>query len=102
MKFHVTIEVTPAQGTKMDALPGGPGPMIGHLVQRFRPESFYVALDRRAMFLVIDFPGEKEMGEFMAYVSSRWDTYPEMTPVVAGSEFGAIAGHIRATVPGAP
>lgn len=102
MKFHVTIDVAAATGTRMDAQAGGPGPIIGHIVQRFQPKTFYVALDRRTMFLVIDFPGEKEMGEFMAYISSRFDTYPVMTPVAEGAEFGAIAAHIRANVPGAP
>ncbi|KAA0228941.1 MAG: hypothetical protein HUU14_08660 [Dehalococcoidia bacterium] len=102
MKFHVTIDVSASTGTRMDSQAGGPGPFIGHIVQRFQPEAFYVALDRRTMFLVIGFPGEKEMGEFMAYISSRFDTYPVMTPVSAGAEFAAIAAHIRATVPGAP
>lgn len=102
MKFHVTIDVAADTGTRMDAEAGGPGPFIGHIVQRFRPAAFYVALDRRTMFLVIDFQGENEMGEFMAYISSRFDTYPVMTPVSAGAEFAAIAAHIRATVPGAP
>jgi len=101
MRFSATIEVSPATGARMDAEPGGPGPAIRQLMEQFRPDSCWVALDRRALFVVADFSGEQEIATFMAFVSARFETYPVMTPVVDVREFAAISRHIAETVHGA-
>jgi hypothetical protein len=98
MRFAATIEVSPATGARMDAQPGGPGPAIRQLMEQFQPDSCWVALDRRAMFVVADFPSEREIAAFMAFVSKWFETYPVMTPVVDVREFAGISRHIAETV----
>lgn len=100
MRFAATIEISTDTGARMDAQPGGPGPAIRQLMKQFRPDSCWVALDRRALFVVADFPSEKEIAAFMAFVSARFETYPDMTPVVDVREFGEISRHIAETVHG--
>ena len=91
MKHMVRIQVTPQAGHDIEARPGGPGPVMGRLVERFKPEMVYMSPARREIFMVCDL-NASDMAEFMIAGCQLAGQYPEFIPVMEGKEFGAIVG----------
>ena len=89
MKHLVQIQVTPQAGSELEARPGGPGAVIGRIVDRFKPEAVYMSPAHRSIYLVCDLD-TTGIAELML-VSSRFaGQHPVFTPVIEGKEFAAL------------
>lgn len=97
MKHLVRMPITPQAGHDLEARPGGPGPVVGRLVERFKPEAVYMCPARRELFLVCDLTSA-DMAELMIAGGQLAGQYPEFIPVLEGKEFGAVIGK---AIPGA-
>ncbi len=84
--FEVPVEV----GNRIDFEGGGPGPIFGHIMERFAPEASYTQAGMRAVFMVADLV-EAQMTELMLIVLKKFGTYPEFTPVIPGAATPGIA-----------
>ena len=91
MKFMIHFVVTEEQGIKIEAAPGGPGPLMGYIQERFKPEAMYLSPAKRQGFVIATLD-EAKMAEAMIFFSSRCGVYPTFTPVVAFEDFGKVAG----------
>jgi hypothetical protein len=69
MKHMVRMQLTPQAGRDIEARPGGPGPVMGRLIERFKPEIVYMSPARRELFAVFGaavakaIPGAKKLIE---------------------------------------
>jgi len=54
MKHMVRMQITVQAGHDIEARPGGPGPVMGRLVERFKPEAMYMCPSRREVIMVCD------------------------------------------------
>jgi hypothetical protein len=90
MKYLVQLEGTPEAGLRMEARPGGPGPIVARIIERFAPEAVYMSPGRRTVILVCDLT-HADMTELMIAGSHISGRQPEFIPVVDAKEFGAIA-----------
>lgn len=90
MRYLVEIEPTNDAANKLDAGPGGPGPLFGYIAERWKPEAFYLRADRRVALWVIDFPDVASMVELTHVALARAGAAPRLTPVMTGAEGAAI------------
>jgi hypothetical protein len=97
MKHLVHLEGTPEAGLRMETRPGGPGPLVARLIERFKPEVVYMSPGRRAIFMVCDL-SLGDMTELMIAGSHFAGRHPEFIPIVEVPEFCAI---VAGAVPGA-
>ena len=81
MRYLVYFEIPADEGNRLDFEEGGPGPILGHVMDRFAPEASYTQAGMRAVFMVADLD-EAQMTELMLIVSKKFGTYPEFTPVI--------------------
>jgi hypothetical protein len=91
MKYLVQLEGTPEAGLRMEARPGGPGPIVARIIERFAPEAVYMSPGRRTVIMVCELT-HADMTELMIVGSHIAGRHPEFIPVVDAKEFGAIAG----------
>jgi hypothetical protein len=90
MRYMVYIEISPEAGNTLDFEEGGPGAILRYLVERFKPEMFYVTTIRRALWMVMDL-NENTMAELMLIVSKKFGSYPSCTPVIHGPDVVDVA-----------
>lgn len=81
MRYLVYFEIPADVGNRLDFEEGGPGPLIGYVMDRFAPEASYTQAGLRGVFIVADLD-EAQMTELMLIVSKKFGTYPEFTPVI--------------------
>ncbi len=98
MKYHVKIAVTIEAGQKIENDPQGPGPKIGRLMARFKPEATYFGTNERTMFMIVELATPADVAELMIAGSMISGAYPVFTQVVPGNEF---EGVISKALPGA-
>src|SRR4051794_31866346 len=91
MKHFIHIQVTPQVAHDMQASPGGPGPAIGRIIERFNPETVYVSPQRRAIFMICELK-PADMPELKSAGSAFAGQELEFIPVVEGKDFGAQVG----------
>jgi hypothetical protein len=91
MKHLVRIAVTPQAGMEIESRPGGPGPVMGRLTERFKPEAMYMCPARREVLMVCEL-SSADMAEMMIAGVQLAGQYPEFIPVIDAKEFGAIVG----------
>lgn len=89
MRYLVEVAASIERGNALDNA-GGPGPLFGHIVERFKPEAFYVDLTRRHIFLVADLQSPAEIEELMYICTLGAGTYPKFTPVIPLSEAASV------------
>ena len=97
MKQLVQIQITPQAGRELETRPGGPVPVFSRLVERFKPETFYVSPARRTLFMVCDL-SPTDTAELMLAGDRIAGQHPDFIPVLPGKEFGAL---IAQALPGA-
>lgn len=95
MKHLVQIKFTEQAGHALEKRPGGPGPCIGRLIERFKPEAVYMSPSQRATYMVCDLE-PADMAELMLAGSALAGRIPDFIPVVSGGEFSALAGKATA------
>jgi hypothetical protein len=101
MRYLVYFEVPADVGNCIDFEEGGPGKIIGYMMNRFAPEAVYTKAGMRAVFMVADLD-ETQMTEMMVIASKRLGTYPEFTPVIPGAATPGIAAKAIEEVKKAP
>jgi hypothetical protein len=90
VRYLVYFEIPTDEGNRLDFEEGGPGPILGYVMDRFAPEASYTQAGMRAVFMVADLD-EAQMTELMLIVSKKFGTYPEFTPVITGAATPGIA-----------
>jgi hypothetical protein len=85
------MKVTEEAGHKLESKPGGPGPVMGRLLERFKPECVYMGPTRRQLFMVCDL-SVADMAELMMAGTEIAGEYPTFHPVIDGKDFGQIVG----------
>ena len=96
MKYMVEFEFSASEGKEIEKKPGGPGPLIGRISEAFKPSATFVAVDSRRIYFVCDLD-PAAMGTLMVVGSNATGQTPKFTPIVAGQDFGGIAGTIMET-----
>ncbi len=91
MKHMIRMQLTAQAGHDIEARTGGPGPVMGRLLERFKPEVVYMSPARREIFMVCEL-NTGDMAEFMIAGCAIAGQYPEFVPVMDGKEFGAVVG----------
>jgi len=84
MLFMVFVEADWEVANKLDSQPQGPGALFQHIAEKYKPQAFYVAIEQRAAYLVVDFNNEDEMMEFVHFCIWNFGSYPSYTPVMTG------------------
>jgi hypothetical protein len=98
VEFHPSIE----QGNAFDSK-GGPGPLLAHIAERFKPEAFYGNPTRRQVFLVVDLATEADTAELMYILTWAAGTDPSFTPIMAPEVYAqGIANAMKAPAIGRP
>ena len=75
--FEIPTEV----GNRIDFEEGGPGPVIGYMMSRFKPQFAAVEAGTRNSFLVADLD-EAQITELGLLVSKKMNTTPQFTPLI--------------------
>lgn len=86
MRFFVQVEPSMEAGNKLDAGPGGPGPLFGYIAEKWKPEAFFVQADRRVAFWIIDFRDNASLTEFTHVALARAGAYPHLRPILTADE----------------
>ena len=81
MRYLMYFEIPADVGNRLDFEEGGPGPLIGYVMEEPAPEASYTQAGLRGVFIVADLD-EAQMTELMLIVSKSSGTYPEFTPVI--------------------
>jgi hypothetical protein len=102
MLYLVHFEVSVEAGRKIETLPNGPGPLMGHIVERFQPKHAYFCPTKRQGWLFVDLKDSAKMAELMMTLTDNLGTYPTFTPVIEYSEFGKVVGEAIAAANKAP
>lgn len=85
MRYLFEMTATLERGNEIDAK-GGPGPIFGYIMERFKPEAFYVSALRRQLWLVVDLATMAQVHELMQIAGQAVGAGPKITPVMLGSE----------------
>ncbi|GLP95605.1 hypothetical protein [Paraferrimonas sedimenticola] len=91
MKYLVEVIVTPKKGKKIEKRPGGPGPVVGRMIEKFQPEATFMALSRRVVYMVVELD-QAGVAELMMIGSELGGRYPRFTEVVADTQFPEVVG----------
>ena len=94
MKYIVQVEID--AGNDLEQQSGGPARIqewTGKW-QALNPLGMYFHLTRRAVSIVVDVPNEDAMFEALYDTWLLTKSYPSVTPVVSGEEFGSIMQRI--------
>ena len=89
MKYLVEIAIRPEIGNKLEKK--DPGALFGRLFERFKPETVYMAVSARDVFMVADLE-PTDLAELMIIGANMSGDHPKFTPVVPGNEFGDMLG----------
>ena len=98
MKFFVEVAAPADKGAAIDAA-GGPGPIVGEIMQRFHPEAFYGSADARTLRFVAELPTALDVAILMELCSDRLYAYPVLRPVIPIAEMQAFVTQVHAAVP---
>lgn len=89
MKYLVHIQATAEAGNRIESA-GGPGPLFGWLVERFKPEAAWGSPVTRQCYLVVNYDDPVAITETMLAVASVVGNEPTFLPILPLSEFGGV------------
>ena len=98
MKFFVEVAAPADKGPAIDAA-GGPGPIVGEIMQRFHPEAFYGSADARTLRFVAELPTALDIAILMELCSDHLYAYPVLRPVIPIAEMQEFVTQVHAAVP---
>ena len=61
---------------------GGPGPVFGYLVKRFRPEVMYGSALQRSLMMILDLPTVDDLAELMIASGRSAAAEPRVVPLI--------------------
>ncbi len=91
MKYLVEIYLTPEAGQSMESRPGGPGPVVGRMIERFKPDMTCMALSERLVYMLVELD-DVALAELMIAGAEMGGEYPTFTPVVEAENFPGLVG----------
>ncbi len=93
MLYLVYFEMPADVGTRLDFEEGGPGQILGYMMNRFAPQSAYIEAGTRNGIMVADLD-ISQMQELMIVMSKQFGSYPEFTPLIPAQDIPGIAGKV--------
>ncbi len=87
MKYLVEANASMERGNALDAA-GGPGQLLAHIAERFKPEAIYGNPTRRQVFLIVDLDTEADIAELMFLFTWSAGIEPTFTPIMPAEAFG--------------
>ena len=90
MRYMIRAEVSLEVGSKIDRSPRGAGPAIGQILALLKPETFYVSVFKREMFMVVDCDDPAVLSEAAHYLHLVFGCNPQVTPILKGEQTMAI------------
>ncbi len=97
VEAHATIE----RGNQIDDQ-GGPGPVLAHITERFKPEGFYFIPTRRTVVLIVNLDSPSQIAELMFILARLAGAEPTFTPLVPMSEAARLIPEAIASAKKAP
>jgi hypothetical protein len=91
MKFLMNFKLTAEAGARIEARPGGPGPVIQRVMERFKPEALYLSSTAREGWLVADLD-TAQVTELMVIFTELSGQHPTFSVVMPVKDFGPVAG----------
>jgi hypothetical protein len=86
ISFEASIEA----GSKVDRSSGGAGAAIGAILQLAKPETFYVSVFKRELFMIVNSDDLAALSELAHDIQLVAGVNPEVTPIMTGEEAMAI------------
>jgi hypothetical protein len=82
----VRLEASLEQGANVDRSPGGAGTAIGKVLELLKPETFYVSVFKRELFMVVNTEDVALLSEAAHAIQLIAGCNPEVTPIMTGDE----------------
>lgn len=86
MRYLLHFEATNEAGGRIDRSAGGAGAAIGRILDLLKPETFYVSVFRRELFIIVDTDDLAMLSEAAHLIQLVAGTSPDVTPVMTGNE----------------
>lgn len=86
MRYLLHFEATNEAGGKIDRSPGGAGAAIGKVLELLKPETFYVSVFRRELFIIINTDDIAVLSEAAHVIQLVSGTSPDVTPIMTANE----------------
>ena len=90
MRYLIRFEASMEAGGKVDRSPGGAGATIGKILDLLKPETFYVSVFKREMFMIVNSNDPALLAEAAHAVQLVAGANLEVTPIMTGAEAMAI------------
>jgi hypothetical protein len=90
MRYMVRFEVSIEAGSKIDRSNGGADPVIGKLLELLKPETFYVSIFKRELFVIVNTEDTALLSEAAHLIHLIGGTNAEVTPIMTPNETMAI------------
>jgi hypothetical protein len=90
MRYLIRFEASIEAGGKVDRSTGGAGAAIGKILDLLKPETFYVSVFKREMFMIVNSNDPALLAEAAHAVQLVAGANLEVTPIMTGAEAMAI------------
>jgi hypothetical protein len=90
MRYLMRFEASMEAGGRVDRSTGGAGVAIGRILELVKPETFYVSVFRRELFMIVNSNDPAMLTEAAHVVQLVAGTNLEVTPIMTGEEAMAI------------
>lgn len=90
MRYLLRFEASLEAGAKVDQSAGGAGAAIGAILDLLKPESFYVSVFKRELFLIVNSDDAAVLSEAAHAIQLVAGGNPEVTPIMTADETMAI------------
>jgi hypothetical protein len=90
MRYLIRFEASMEAGGKVDRSTGGAGAAIGKILDLLKPETFYVSVFKREMFMIVNSNDPALLAEAAHAVQLVAGANLEVTPIMTGEEAMAI------------
>jgi hypothetical protein len=90
MRYLMRFEASMEAGGRVDRSTGGAGAAIGKILNLLKPETFYVSVFRREMFMIVNSNDPALLAEAAHAVQLVAGANLEVTPIMTGEEAMAI------------
>jgi hypothetical protein len=86
MRYLIRFEASMEAGGKVDRSKGGPGAAIGSILELAKPETFYVSVFRRELFMIVNTDDMAMLSELAHTIELVAGSNPEFTPIMTSDE----------------
>jgi len=90
MRYLIRFEASLEAGARVDRSPGGPGAAIGRILELLKPETFYVSVFRREVFMIVNSDDAAMLTEATHLIQLVGGANPEVTAVLSSQDTMAI------------